>query len=195
MNAILRVLVGVTVAVSLGSCGGPTGYMKPTASLATPDATSAVVRFLRPSRFVGSARDYALLDGDHAIGALSNGAQFGYVTTPGKHLFIAPGFGTVGPYFLEAELAPGKIYYVLVSSYQEDASTRRVLLTPLTSGADQWKEVPTYEKDLTRLEPDRATLEAWSVQHRDEIKRLILNYNDQWKREHPGAKIAPEDGV
>jgi hypothetical protein len=68
--------------------------MKTTASLSMPDATSAVVRFMRPSRFVGAARDFAILDGEKAIGTLSNGSQFGYVTTPGKHLFITPGLGS-----------------------------------------------------------------------------------------------------
>jgi hypothetical protein len=45
-----------------------------------------------------------------------------------------------------------------------------VFLIPITRSTEQWNEVPTYEKDLTRLEPDRANLEAWSVQHSDEIK-------------------------
>jgi hypothetical protein len=195
MDAILRLLLVVTVAIPLFACGGPSTYMKTTTSLSTPDANSAVVRFVRPSRFVGSARDYALLDGEQAIGTLSNGAQFSYITTPGKHLFIAPGFGNVRPYFLEADLAPGKTYYVVVSSYQEDFSTRRVLLAPITPNTDQWKEVPTYDKDLTRLEPDRVNLEAWSALHRDEITRLLRNYHETWKHERQWGKIAPDDGV
>jgi hypothetical protein len=194
MNAMLRLLVGVTVAISLGSCGGPSGYMKTTASLSKPDEKSAVVRFMRPSRFVGAARDFAILDGEKAIGTLSNGSQFGYVTTPGKHLFITPGLGSRGAYFLEADLVPGKTYYVFVRG-QSDAGVVRVFLIPITRSTEQWNEVPTYEKDLTPLEPDRANLEAWSAQHNEEIKGLLLSYNEQWKQEHPGAKIAPEDGV
>ena len=195
MDATKRLLLMAMVAIPLVSCGGPSVYMKPTAALSMPDANSSVVRFIRPSRFVGAARDYAILDGEKAIGALSSGAQFDYVTTPGKHLFIAPGFRGVGPYFLEADLAPGKKYYVLVSSHQEDLSTRRVLLTPITRSTEQWKEVPTYEKDLTRLEPDRASLEAWSAQHSDEIKRLLRNYQETWKHERQWATLAPDDGV
>jgi hypothetical protein len=194
MYSTLRLMLLAMVVVPLFACGGPSGYMKPTASLATPDATSAVVRFMRPSRFVGAARDFAILDGEKAIGTLSNGSQFGYVTTPGKHLFITPGLGSRGAYFLEADLVPGKTYYVFVRG-QSDAGVVRVFLIPITRSTEQWNEVPTYEKDLTPREPDRANLEAWNAQHNEEIKRLLLSYNEQWKQEHPGAKIAPEDGV
>jgi hypothetical protein len=194
MNAMLRVLVGVTAAISLGSCGGPSGYMKPTAALATPDATSAVVRFLRPSRFGGAARDFAILDGEKAIGALSNATQFDYVTTPGKHLFISPGSWSAGPYFLEPDLLPGKTYYVLVRG-QSDSGVVRVFLIPISKSTEQWGEVPDYEIDLTRLAPDLGSLEAWSSKHTEEIKRLLQNYQEKWKQERQWAKIAPEDGV
>lgn len=194
MEAILRLLLVVTVAIPLVSCSGPSGYMKTTASLSTPDATSAVVRFVRPSRFVGGARQFAILDGEHAIGALSNGAQFDYVTTPGTHLFLTPRIGSVGPYFLEADLAPGKIYYVAVRG-QYDAGVMRVFLLPITRNTEQWNEIPTYDKDLTRLEPDRANLEAWSELHREEIKRLLRDYQEKWKHERQWGKIAPDDGV
>jgi hypothetical protein len=194
MEAILRLLLGVTVAIPLVACSGPSGYMKPTASLSTPDANSAVVRFVRPSGFVGGARQFAILDGGHAIGALPNGAQFDYVATPGPHLFLTPQIGSVRPYFLEADLAPGKIYYVAVQG-QYDAGVMRVFLLPITRNTEQWNEIPTYNTDLTRLEPDRVNLDAWSELHREEIKSLLQDYREKLKHERQWGKIAPDDGV
>ena len=181
------------MAIPLVACSGPSGYMKTTASLSTPDANSAVVRFVRPSGLAGAARYFAILDGEQAIGNLSNGSQFDYVTTPGTHLFLTPHIGSVRPYFLEADLAPGKIYYVAVRG-QYEAGVMRIFLIPITRKTEQWKEVPTYDKDLTRLEPDRANLEVWSEQHREEIKSLLRNYYEKWKHERQWGKLAPDDG-
>lgn len=124
MYSTLRLMLVAMVVIPLFACGGPSGYMKTTASLSMPDATSAVVRFMRPSRFVGAARDYAILDGEKAIAALSNATQFDYVTTPGKHLFISASAGK-GPYFLEADLLPGKTYYVLVDKCHHIVNTKQ----------------------------------------------------------------------
>ena len=109
MYAVMRRLLVVMVAIPLVSCVGTPSYMKTTAALSTPDATSAVVRFLRPLDFkFAAARTWAVLDGEKAIGNLSHGMQFDFVTTPGKHLFLFPGGWPAQPYFLEADLLPGK---------------------------------------------------------------------------------------
>jgi len=202
MHTTMRLLLVVTVLIPVCACRGPSGYMTPTASLARPDAKSAVVRFVRPSQYLGGSSEFAILDGDKAIGALPNGAQFDYVTTPGKHLFITPGHRTTrtpgsltaGPYFLEADLGPGKTYYVVVRLHTE-AGVERVWLTPITRRTEQWNEVPSYEKDLTRLEPNRASLAAWSTKHGGEIKALLRTYDEKWKHERQWATIGPDDGV
>ena len=203
MYAIMRRLLVVMVAIPLVSCVGTPSYMTTTAALSMPDATTAVVRFLRPLDFkFAAARTWAVLDGEKAIGNLPHGMQFDYVTTPGQHLFITPGHRTTrtpgsltaGPYFLEADLGPGKTYYVVVRLHTE-AGVERVWLTPITRRTEQWNEVPSYEKDLTRLEPNRASLAAWSTKHGGEIKALLRTYDEKWKHERQWATIGPDDGV
>ena len=72
----------------------------------------ALVRFMRPSGY-GYAVNFNMLDDKKVIGNSVAKSQFDYVTTPGKHLFVAA--TSENKVFLEADLEAGKTYYGLVN--------------------------------------------------------------------------------
>jgi hypothetical protein len=76
----------------------------------TPDDTSAVVYFLRPSAF-GKAVSFALWDGEDVIGVVKGKQHIAYKTTPGTHYFLIHAQNWE---IIKAELAAGKTYYIVV---------------------------------------------------------------------------------
>ena len=145
--------------------------------------------------FQGGGRNFAIIDNEKAIGNLSNGSQFDYITSPGKHLFFSTAAG-FGPFYLEADLAAGKTYYVS-AELELGWTVARVFLNPITRGTTHWEKIDEYQKNLTMLEPNLEKLDEWSVQHKEEIRAQVLNYQIKWKEEYKSywTKIRPEDGI
>jgi len=173
--------------LSLSACAGSSYYMKPSTSHLAPTRDKALVRFMRPS---GGANNFNLLDGEKVIGNSVAKSQFDYLTEPGRHLFISISENKV---FLEADLAPGKLYYVITRIYIGWARGR-VAFLPVTKGSEYWDTVLQYEQDLQRLEPDQPKLKAWEDGHKDEIRALLSAYESEFKGKYDWPKLTPEDG-
>lgn len=173
----------------LASCAGSSAYMKPATSLAAPAKDKAIVRFMRPSGF-GYAINFNLLDGYKVIGNSVAKSQFDYPAEPGHHLFIATAENKV---FLEADLEPAKVYYVITRIYP-GAWKARVAFLPVTRGSEYWDAVLAYEKELNILSPDEEKIKAWQDANADKIKALVDSYEAEHKSKHDWPKLAPADG-
>lgn len=175
--------------VSLSSCAGTSNYMKPSVSRVVPTQDKALVRFMRPSG-IGFAVNFNLLDGEKVIGNSVAKSQFDYLANPGHHLFVSISENKV---FLEAELAPGKVYYVITRIYP-GVWRARVAFEAVTRGSEYWEAVLQYEKELQRLEPDEANLRIWQDAHREEIRALVSSYEAEFKTKYNWPKLSPDDG-
>ena len=175
--------------ILLSSCAGSSAYMKPSASLAPPTKDKATVRFMRPSG-MGPAINFNLLDGHKVIGNSVAKSQFDYLADPGHHLFIATAENKV---FLEADLEPGKVYYVITRIYP-GAWRARVAFLPVTRGSEYWNAVLGYEKELNILEPDEEKIKAWQDANADKIKALVASYEAEHKAKYDWPRLAPGDG-
>lgn len=173
----------------LSSCAGSSAYMKPAAALAAPTKEKAVVRFMRPSGF-GFAVNFNILDGKTVIGNSVAKSQFDYLADAGHHLFVATAENKV---FLEADLAPGKVYYVITRIYP-GAWYARVAFLPVTKGSELWEEVLKYEQELQKLEPDREKLKAWQDGNKEKIEAVLTAYESGVKTQYNWPKLAREDG-
>jgi hypothetical protein len=93
---------------------------------------------------------------------------------------------------LEAELDPGKTYYVIIEI--GGAWKARGILTPVKRDSELWSEIDNYEKTLERYEPDQDLLKGWEGENKDYIlNTLVPGYEGGWKnKEWP--KLLPEDG-
>lgn len=185
---------GIVIACSLclfllSSCAGSSVYMKPSVSQVVSTQDKALVRFMRPSG-MGFGINFNMLDGTKVIGNSVAKSQFDYLTDPGRHLFIATAENKV---FLEADLAPGKVYYV-ISRIFPGAWRPRVAFVAVTRGSEYWDAVLQYEKELQKLEPDQAKLRAWEDGHKEEIQTLLPAYESEFKTKYDWPKLTPADG-
>jgi hypothetical protein len=170
--------------VLLVSCAGYTKYMTETDERLQPDKGHAVVVFMRPYMFVGGGRNLAVMDGDAAIGNLPIETQFEYLASPGKHVFFAGAAGMpIGS--VNADLAPGKTYYVIVSISSMKAVKKG---TPLMDTAMK------YEKDLKRIKPDRQLLKEWSDANKAELERRASHARTLVMESDKESILLPEDG-
>ena len=163
--------------------------MKPSVSQVVPTQDRALVRFMRPSG-MGFAVNFNLLDGTKVIGNSVAKSQFDYLADPGHHLFVSTAENKV---FLEADLAPGKVYYIITRIYP-GWWRPRVAFEAVTRGSENWDAVLQYEKELQRLEPDEANLRVWQDAHREEIQALLTAYESEFKAKYTWPKLLPNDG-
>jgi hypothetical protein len=179
----------VMAALFLSSCAGSSTYMKPASSALAPTPDKALVRFMRPSG-MGFAIDFNLFDGARLIGNIVAKSQLDYLADPGRHVFMATAENKV---FLEADLAPGKLYYVITRIYP-GAWRARVAFIAVTRGSEFWDAVLQYEKELQKLEPDEAKLRTWEEQNKDQIQALLVAYETEFKQKYDWPKLAAGDG-
>lgn len=177
----LFLLLGILL---LSSCAGTSSYMKPADTLLNPSDDTAVVRFMRPGGIVGAVTNYNVLDGEKVIGNVPNKTQLDYLAKPGKHLFIVS--FSRWKYFLEAELEPQKVYYVIVSPGVGVAAVNRE--------SKYWDKVKKYEDTLVKLRPDVELAKAWEEANKPKIQKLIRHYELDWKGKKEMPKLNPEDG-
>lgn len=193
----LRFLLLSCVVVAVAGCAVSTSYMRPAKEALHPTGDKALVRFLRPSKFQGGGRTFAILDGETAIGNAQNDKQFDYVCTPGRHRFIAVAAG-IEPSFLEATVESGKTYYVIVT-IEVGFTSARTRLIPVNRNSEYWEKVDEYEKSLQRLEPEGEALRLWQEKNTLQIKQLVkqvesdYEYQSKYKQEYQ-SKLVPEDG-
>jgi hypothetical protein len=95
--------------------------------------------------------------------------------------------------FLEADLAPGKVYYVITRIYP-GAWKARVAFLPVTKGSELWEEVLKYEQELQKLQPDQEKLNAWEKENKEKIQSVLKAYESGVKTQYNWPKLTLEDG-
>ncbi len=188
-RAIVYVSALFPVFLTLSSCTGSSQYMKPSVSSIVPTQDKALVRFMRPSG-MGCGVNFNVLDGTQVIGNSVAKSQFDYLAEPGHHLFISTAENKV---FLEADLAPGKVYYIITRVYP-GAWRARVAFEAVRRGSQYWDAVLQYERELQRLEPDVSKLRAWQDAHQQDIRDLLSAYETEYKTKYEWPRLSQDDG-
>lgn len=173
----------------LASCAGSSSYMKPVAEHRPIPNDKAVVRFMRPSSWA-PLNNVVVFDGETAIGHGVALRQFDYVAEPGRHLFIA---ASLNWDYLDADLAAGRVYYVIMRLAYGNGFVPRVYFEPVRRGSKSWDEVEVHEKSLRILSPDESALKTLRDDLAQDGRKMVSAYeNDPKKAEY--AKISQEDG-
>ncbi|MCP5007851.1 MAG: hypothetical protein GY941_28535 [Planctomycetes bacterium] len=189
MASSKRLLCLVITALFLASCTGSSKYMRSSEVYLSPTEDMALIRFMRPSGY-GHRANFNMLDGEKVIGNSVAKTWFEYPATPGRHLFIATGENKA---FLEADISPGKTYYVLIRIYPGHWYAR-VTFVPVHRGSEFWDKVIEYESTLVKLEPDTEALQEWEDNNKEKIKKVIAGYETLWKDKKQWPKLGPHDG-
>jgi hypothetical protein len=140
-------------ALALGGCAGHSDFMvkvpRGTAPIA-PGSNSATVVFIRDSG-IGFAVNFSIID--HAGNRLGDAVakrHFALQLAPGRYYFFARGGSNTDA--VQADVAPGRLYYVRVVPHL-GVWLARVELHPVKPSDKEWRSVPEWLAHTDRLTP------------------------------------------
>jgi len=192
----------LAAAALLGGCAGSPMQVSPTQTLPAAGPESAQVVFMRSS-FVGKMIDASLYDvtGGQTkfIGIMANGSKVNYPTTPGKHTFMVV---SEAADFLEADLAPGKTYYSLVTprmgAWKARFSLWPISTDPKAEYTSTGKDFASWVKD-TELVGNSPRSLAWFENNKSSVEEKRAEYWKVWQQKSAEdlAKrtLHPQDGL
>jgi len=146
-KSTLRVLVVLTLLLSLSACGG-TALMKPSTPM-EPGGDYAVINIMRPSNFA-SAIQFGIWDRETFVGILTRSSIIQYKAAPGEHLIMARAENWSS---VKATVDAGKNYYILAEP-RMGAWKARVSLSvvqPDDKRLTKWTRVKKIEVDESKL--------------------------------------------
>ena len=112
--------------------GCASSMMQPAASQAAPEASRALVTFLRPSYF-GGAIQFGIWDSDQFVGILEPGSYIQILVPPGEHIFLARAENWS---YVHANLEAGRQYFILAKVFP-GIWKARVAYDPIRKGDPQ----------------------------------------------------------
>lgn len=198
MSIKKRVLPLLAVFFLLVGCGSISKHLVPVPEANIeqfqPTETEATVVFLRPSKlgFKIQASVYDITDSTHFIGVSSYPTKIVYKTTPGKKRFMV--IGENGD-FIEANLAAGKVYYVLVAPrmgvWKARFSLRSIDNIEIkTAKVAEWIQRCTYHENGPKAQ-------AWYEKNAANIEKRKKKYLAVWESRDPLSlpSVEPEYGI
>lgn len=201
MKAVRLSSLLVVSALLLGGCAGSSRHMSPTVAAAGPAPGKALIVFLRPSKFAFAIDAPVFLmeeEGETFLGIASASTRFDYQVAPGNYELMVS--GEVAE-FLDATVAAGKTYYVIVDP-RMGAWKARFSLHPVRRGPPSkfHMGMPEFRRWLGEVQPVTIGPSAreWYEQNRAEIaeKRaeFLLKWNDKTPEEIAALQLRVEDG-
>ena len=182
--------LGLVLALGMAGCAGSSKYMvKAEPPTVGPPPDQALVYFLRPSG-LGFAINFQIWDRERFIGLSQAKSYFAYLCAPGPHLFIGIAENKVA---VEAELAPGKSYYILTEP-RVGGWKARLALTPVVPGSDTWDTAEPLTKELEFVVPVPAQTQAWETERRAQVRGLVAFFEKDPERAKYLGHLAPTDG-
>ncbi len=192
----LWALVALLLALTTG-CAATSDYMRPTLvplDAPPPPGTASVV-FIRPSGWASSVLMTIMDDQGRFIGDSTAGSCFATPVPAGKHLFIGWAENTAA---LQADLAPGRVYFVEVSSRLGWWSAR-VQLLAITPHSKQWAKLKDWVSDCDKFRPDEGGGQAYLNGRRDaaaeHVRRGKEKFTDYDAEDLAERTLIPADGV
>jgi hypothetical protein len=199
MKQVATVLALVLVVAVTSGCGGrllAEGMIRPTVVTPLPAAPAdqALVVFVRPSAVLPGAVS-TILDGDGRFyGRLLSREMFSATFAPGHHRFVAMLWGGVLD-TVEADLLPGRVYFVLVSTAS---------ISALTPRREEWPRLAEFLHVSERMDVDRPAGEAWLRQMHEliegfDVPAYLAQARAEWEaadEEHRAIRtLAADDGL
>ena len=179
----------ILAALSL-SCSTRTSYMRDVSPSPAPAANQSKVVVFRPSAFAGATQFpiYEYVNGDASLmGFAESGCYFEYWCAPGNHLFLTWGEGEA---FIEAELAPGKTYYVRCFA-KFGLISPRPAFAPVTRDSEEMMNLSEELKGLKCREVDLCSADAYAEAKEKRVRKAKQAYDEG--RKSPRL-LRPDDG-
>lgn len=137
-------LLVCTLVILLAGCRQPLWEVTPKLNATAHD--KVLVSFIRPSIWA-KANLYQIWDGEAFVGLSSGGKITQYYADPGKHVFMAYSGNWS---YVQADLLPGKNYYILVHSVF-GMTRSRVAFDPVRRGDESAAKVDEWMNNLDSI--------------------------------------------
>jgi hypothetical protein len=175
------VLVACTVRSDLMSpADGQTSRLRPAAG-------KALVVFLRPEERAAAVQA-VVYDGTQFVGVVSQSWAVAYDAEPGAHRFMVV---SEAADFLDAELEPGRIYYVQVRP-RMGAWRARFSFRPLSATADA-RSIDGWLAD-SRLAAVNEAGQQWAERNRPSVLAKKAAYEPKWLEKSDRPVLHADDG-
>ena len=198
---LIKLSFGILL-LSLVGCASIPMDVVPDQTIQKPTASQSQVVFMRSS-FLGSAIAATLYEvrdnKTEFIGILNNGTKIALKTTPGEHLYMVV---SEAADFMEADLAPGKTHYSLITP-RMGAWKARFSMWPISRNPSA--EYTTTSDDFQEWlsETSLVTMSdgalAWYQQNKASVEQKRVKYWPKWleKSAEDRAKrtLTPADGM
>ena len=188
MRKLIDGALVVSLVLFLVSCGGK--HMVAKDPLLKPAEGKALVNFIRPSWY-GKAMENAMWDGEKLIGVVYGQTTFQYECDPGEHLFIS---WSEYKSPMEAELLPGRVYYVLLEAGM-GAWRLRVHQIPINPSHELWQDAMTWQQTLPNYTVDPAVLSQMEAKGHAKLVKYLDKYHTKIVGTKHVQYLRPEDGV
>jgi hypothetical protein len=182
---------GVIVLLLAAAGCTSTGYMRDAVPTPPPGPTEAKVVVYRTA-VLGGVDNFPIYeylnDDGKLLGFTETDCYFEYRCDPGKHFFLTWGEGDA---FIEADLAPGKTYYLQAWSKFGILSSRPGF-APVLPDSEAYREL---EKDWPRLqcrELDPGKAAEYEVRKEDRVRKARELYEANRKE---AKTLTPEEGL
>lgn len=188
-------VLSLSVCLLVG-CAGGVKHMTPLQEPInlTPASDKATVLFLRPSTMgfkVQSAVYDVSTESNEIIGIVPAKGKVLHETTPGKHLYMVV---SENADFLQADLAPGKLYYVVVRP-RMGTWRARFSLSAVDREEAASAKFQNWLSDCQPLEANEETRQ-WARKNAASVNKKQDGYYQKWNAKPDDAKptLRPEDG-
>jgi len=178
----------------------------PYQELTPPSPGMAKVYFIRPWRLFSGRQGFTLLhivnQEIHPIGILGNDERVGFEVTPGQHSFMLSIFSNTKSVFLDAELRPNKVYFVLVKLlnksekkhldplYNKLSGLPIFIMFPVTH-ADNESGKLGEEIEETDLYQWAENFESWDVRIQERLETIFKRDWAKWENLQKEYKLRP----
>ena len=191
-----RALISVA-ALGVAGCAARSSYMVEatvTSAQIQPSTETALVTFIRPSRYALLMSPAILDENAHFLGASEARSKFTVAMRPGHHVFVVWAENSDA---IVADLAPGKRYFIEVSP-TEGWTSARVHLIALTPHGKKWRDLDGWLERTTTLVPSAAGetyVESRKAAARDRVRRGMEHLRGYGAVDLETRTLHADDGI
>jgi hypothetical protein len=190
------VLLAAVAATSSLGCAATSDFMREAASATPPPAPpgAATVVFVRPSGYAAGIKTTILDEHGAFLGDSLPASQFSVAVPAGRHLFVSWAENTGA---LQADLAPGRTYYVEVAP-RIGALSARVHLLAITPRSKSWEKLPEWLQESRPYTPDPRGGQAYLASRADDVRERLRRAGEAIRKydaeELAQRTLSPTDG-
>jgi hypothetical protein len=154
--------------------GCASSMMRPATPQAAPQASQALVTFLRPSYF-GGAIQFGVWDSDRFVGILEAGSYIQLPVPPGEHLFLARAENWS---YVQADLEAGRHYFIIAKVFP-GIWRARVAYDPILREDPQTDdEIAQWLTELKPIEVIPQKVDAYSAPRIEQVRQAVADFRN-----------------